>query len=221
MNTINRFLMVFAGSCLLAPLVANAGIISADFEGNDCSGFFGTGFDACQIFGYDENERIEISPVIAKFGDDSEVNDTKFPTASLNDFDVTGFGENVSDDSDNESLGHWNISGSFDPTFDPGVRYWAAKGGNNFRLFWQIDDNDENASACDTDPFNLTCLNLAQVVTGGNWDTSGLGGKDPAISHLTLYNSEPPRMVPEPASLLLFGIGMFALGFIRRQNVHS
>jgi len=227
MKTINKVLMVLASSCLFAPLAANAALISADFtgnDGNDCAGFFGgngeeeeKGFDACQIFFDKDGQRIEISPVIAKYDaedpNDHDVNNTDFQDTSLSDFDFGDLG--------NSTSGHWKTSETFDPAKDPGVRYWAAKGGNAFRLFWEIDETEDTSGACNSNPFNLECLNLAQVVTGGDWNTFSLDGKNPAISHLTLYNSEPPRMVPEPASLLLFGIGMFALGVIRRKAGHS
>ena len=47
----------------LFALPASAGLIYHEFEGNDCSGYFGKG-EACQIFIDQEDERIEISPLI-------------------------------------------------------------------------------------------------------------------------------------------------------------
>ena len=50
---------------------ASAAIMSISFNGNDCSGFFGQGFENCdignQIFDPVSGNALEISPVIAKY----------------------------------------------------------------------------------------------------------------------------------------------------------
>lgn len=222
MKMISKSLLIAASVVLFAPMTASAALIKADFterglNGNDCSGYFGQGFGSCQIFGYEGENKIEISPVIAKydFNDDGsvkefEANDKLYSSISQSDFTIIGSDGNT---------GSWSTSDTYDPAVDPGVRYWAAKGGPaGFRLHWEVDNSAvESGGACYGEKFTYACLNLAQVVTGGQWST--IGGSD--LSHLTLYNEKPPKIVPEPASLLLLSAGLLAVGFGRRRRKHS
>jgi len=217
MKMISKGLLIAASVALFAPMTASAALIYADFEGNDCSGYFGQGFGACQIFGYEGENKVQISPVIAKydFYEDGSLesfaaNQALYPSVSQSDFTISGSDGNT---------GSWSTSGSYDAAVDPGVRYWAAKGGPVFRLHWMVEDSAiESGGACYGSTFTFACLDLAQVVTGGGWST--VGG-DFGLSHLTLYNEKPPKIVPEPASLLLLSAGLLAVGFGRRRRKHA
>ena len=63
---------VLAGSLLLSGQASAADLttVSRSFAGNDCSGYFGTGFGACNIFVDNNGEDVELSPVIAKYSYD-------------------------------------------------------------------------------------------------------------------------------------------------------
>jgi hypothetical protein len=58
---------------------------------------------------------------------------------------------------------------------------------------------------------------LQQGVTSGLWDFVNVFGKGGGLSHLTFY-SGAGTTVPEPATLLLFGLGLLSLGFARRKK---
>lgn len=206
MNTTTKGIVVLLASALALP--ASAGLITRAFSGNDCSGYFGSGFDAdaCEIFVNENNEQIKISPVIAKYeinDDGNAVTGTEINSSAFDSFD----GSEISFAPD--SSGTWTYTPGTD---DPGIRYWAAKAGNDFNLFWYVDDAEEGV--CAGDAYNFACLNLAQVVTQGFWETPE--GKN--LSHITFYDSEPPISVPEPGSLALFGLGMLGLFFARKKT---
>lgn len=202
--------VLVAGASVLVSLPASATLISRSFDGNDCRGFFGDSFDACEIFIGEGDNRFELSPVIAKLGydddqnlEETEINDGLYPSIDGSEFSVTF------DDS---------MEGSFtyDPTGDdPGLKYWSVKYGSDFNLFWDVDDALlADGAACTDDPYNLTCLQGANVVTGGDWFTNEQNG----LSHIVFYNSEPVERVPAPGILALLGIGLLGLfGASRRR----
>ena len=192
---------------LMVP--AQAATVSTDFErANDCAGIFsgGTGFDSCVI----SIDGVELSPVIAKIEYDDfgvitvvQANDTLYPS-----IDGTEF--SVSFDSPDTSSGSWTYNGTAP---DPNVKFWAAKSGNMFRLFWNVDDAEIAAGgACETTTFNLACMQAAQHASSGSWQTA-TGGN---LSHISFYNS---GIVPVPAAVWLFGSGLLGLvGIARRRR---
>lgn len=202
-------LTALPAAALLAAVVAvpvqaaTTTTISRDFGGNDCSGFFGTGFDACTIFINDNGERIEISPVIAKW----DVEEGSWETNSLYPtIDGTEF---------SPVANPWTYTP--DDAADPYIRYWATKAGPDFRLAWTVDDSAVAAGGvCDVaDIYTLDCLNAALTVNSGDWSTPG--GKN--LSHITFYDSEAPvTVVPVPAAVWLFGSGLLGLAGIARKR---
>lgn len=190
--------------------------MSADLPGNDCSGFFGTGFNNCNIFFEDENgNKTLLSPVIAKYGivedeDDPdfgefkvlETNTSVFPSIDGGEFTVNH------DTTDPEGgSGDWTYNPLGD---DPAVKYWVVKQGNAFTLFWEVLTqalNDE-PGVCD-DPYNLACLQLAQPLLAGSWTG--------AFSHITWYDSTS-TVIPLPAGFVLFLSGLAGVGFLGRYK---
>jgi len=197
-----RLLVVCAGAFVLQ---ANAATVSREFQGNDCSGYFGTGFDSCTIFVNSMGERIELSPVIAKFEEDlslDEVNNTVFPSVDGSEF-------SFSDPVPENVTGTWNYTPGID---DPGVRYWATKAGDSFLLFWEVDDAAvASGGVCDgSDVYVLECLDAALVVDTHSWSTPD--GQE--LSHITFYDT---AVIPVPAALWLFGSALGMMGWMRRK----
>lgn len=200
-----------ASAIMISPSLKQ---VTHTFDGNDCSGYFGSGFSSCQIFFGDNNDRIEISPVIAKYDiedkgtadDETEFNTDKFPS-----FDGTEIKYDLKDQD-------WTYTPGEN---DPGIRYVAAKGGDYFNLLWYVDA-DTVGSTCDN-PFSLACLNLAQAVEQGNWTTplNPTNDKPFGLSHLTFYDSVPPKLVTEPGSLGMIALGLLGLVLVRRGIAHQ
>jgi hypothetical protein len=188
-------------------------VITETFSGNDCAGFFGSGFDSCTIFINEAGQKIELSPVIAKFNQDlllEEANNTVFPSIDGSEWTFNNTG------TDN-STGDWAYTPGLD---DPGIRYWAEKSANQFTLFWDVDQALIDNGNCSTDSidnnYTLTCLSAANVVSAGSWVTTGLK----ELSHLTFYDSVEPTLVPEPSTFALFITGFMGAGWmIRRRRI--
>lgn len=168
-----------------AGVQAASTTVMASFTGNDCAGFFGDNFEACTIFINDAGERIELSPVIAKYEyndvDDvlfvDDINGLEYPSVDGSEFQFPTY-----DAGNDANTGSWTYTQG---TGDPFVRYWATKAGNDndgtggFKLFWVVDDFFINNGTCYGEPstgsenYTLGCLSAAQTVQAGDWTTPG------------------------------------------------
>lgn len=176
-----------------------------DKNANDCSGFFGSGFQNCDI-GHPFDK--EISKIIAKIEyngrnqSSRQTNTSHFPTVTGSEFTINFNGNRPN----STGSGTW----SYNPgENDPGVRFWVAKGGDEgFTLFWNVETSFTGAGeVCDMNDdrkkFSVRCLRLAEAVTSGTWSTPNGKG----LSHITFYNGE--REIPEPSTaipVILFGL---------------
>lgn len=215
MKIMLKGLLAIASIGLTAPVMAGLMLQEHQIEGNDCAGYFSIDGGACQIFGIgDEGEKVMLSPVIAKYEFDESENDTlvrQEEKTEINDGYSSFSGDELSVNFDNKASGTWSYSPGED---DPGIRYWVAKGSNYFNLFWYVDSDgvDGNCNTIDGS-FTLECLSLAEYVTSGTWETPN----DSGLSHFTVYNGEPPRLVPEPGTAALLASGIIGLILSRRR----
>ncbi len=187
----------------LFAVPASAGLISHTLDGNECAAGAG-GFGTCVLtVDNDSGEPIPLSPVIAKYEPNGTLDDVNEDYESFSGDEITFDG--------NES-GSWQYTPGPD---DPAIRYWAAKAGNGYNLFWYVDDAD--VATCSGNAYTLACMELAEAVTEGTWFTPG--EKD--LSHLTFFDSEQPTSVPEPGSIALLGLGLAGLGMARRRTAKA
>lgn len=190
---------------------------------NDCAGFFNppgtSGFNACNVWIDNNGEPILLSPVIAKIGVDNngtkgdptddffkptKYNTHTYPSLGAGEFSATG---------PQGSSGNFTYS----PTgADPLMKYWAVKAGPSFLLSWQVNDATNcTGTASDAGNFNLACLNAAVAFSGTmNWTT----GNGKQISHITIYDTEPARVIPIPAALPLFLTALAGAGLLARRR---
>ncbi|WP_200341274.1 hypothetical protein [Rhodovibrio sodomensis] len=192
---------------------AHAGLIEKKFSGSDCSGYFGQGFGACEIYIGEDNNRIELSPVIAKFefAEDGTENTGERETNSLYD---TVDGTEFSWTGTSSTSGSWEYDTG---EGDPAVKYWAAKGSNFFNLFWEVPDAAvaPDGDCAEGDPYTLACLEQALAQTSNTWSTPNGAG----LSHLTFYDTEAPEEPPvteisAPAAFGLLGTALMMLGIV-------
>jgi hypothetical protein len=90
------------------------------------------------------------------------------------------------------------------------INLFSVKAGNQFALFW-VGEKDDPA---------------LWGGSSGNWDSDWTGKNNPSgISHFSAWTIQgegepPPGQVPEPSTVLLFGLGVLSLaGFGRRRRL--
>lgn len=176
------------------PIPAQALFVQMELiPGNDCAGVFGRGFSNCRVPGNG-------SPSIIKFDDDLDVEEisVNYPTIDGTEFMFSGLG------TDN-ATGTWTYTpDNLGVGEDPAVKFWAAKAGPEFYLFYMTAVDIQDRS-------------IAESVTTGEWETP-LGAE---LSHITFYDTGQFPPVDEPATLMLLGLALLGLGLSRRRIVTS
>lgn len=195
MGMFARVRAVAAAATLTLTMTAFGGATDAQaaylhmdsYQGNDCSGVFGQGFENCAISG---------SPIIAKFtpGEGAELNNSAFPSVN---------GAEWSFDSDSPfGTGTWTYSPGAN---DPSIRYWVAKAGNEFNLFYYT----ELAGGTLAD---------ALAVTTGSWITPlNQQGAPRGLSHISFYDTGR-QTVSEPTSLALLALSLIGIALTRTNR---
>lgn len=227
---------IFASLSLFLALPSSASVTATStlmthyFSGkNDCNNDFfqdpgNKSFSACKVaigdYGVD---KVYLADVIAKF--DMNGNGSPDYTESkeyANEIDASNWlfndGTRVGA---SDKIGDWSYSGSIDA---PGIKFWTAKAGNGFSLFWWVEDTENSRQACDPETYTLDCLTLAQTVGSGSWITP----KNKGLSHLTFFGnievkcttdcgSDAVVTVSEPQTLVLFSLATIGI-FLRNRR---
>jgi hypothetical protein len=173
------------------PITAQASVMQMELiSGNDCSGVFGSGFSNCRVDG---------SPSIIKYNESLAVSEisVNYPSIDGSEF--------VFSDPDTDNVtGTWTYNPGVG---DPAVRFWSAKAGPEFYLFYMTPNVGDGRSE-------------AQSVTTGTWITP----LERELSHIVFYDtgSFPPVQIDEPATLVLLGLSLLGFGLgVRRKAASS
>lgn len=197
------------------------------------------GFSACRIFADDNGTKNYLSDVISKYDTGSSLVDSTFTSSgkysgaeysSIVNKDNWEFTDTVA----GNSTGTWTYNNGIH-TY-PDIRFWVAKSGNGFRLFWLIEDNMNNVCIAgnesqSTDNLNLACMTSAISVTTGQWITpAGNNGNNKSLSHITFFGglctgpecgAPVTTPVPEPTTLVIFGLGLLGLAARHKQVIKT
>jgi hypothetical protein len=176
-----------------AELVLMSATINAK---NDCNHYFddpnqkGRGFEQCNIFSYNEHgDYIKISPVIAKFETGASFQASNLYQSEVEQSDWVfnnGSADIWNDDLSNSNFGRWRYDDGNGIDSQPGIRFWSAKAGKQFTLFWKVEQHDvDNACTPPSSLLSLNCLNAAKPVLEGTYTTP----QSKNLSHLVFYNS--------------------------------
>lgn len=173
-----------------ALIVAAFGAFSS-MASADYIGTF-AGNDCSGVYGTFPNCVVNDTPIIIKFdfNDSGAITETSINPQFLA-VDGTEFSFNFGTNT-------WTYTPG---TGDPVITHFVAKGGNAFNLFSNTGDANSDIWSTPLNPNN---------------------GQPFGLSHLSFYDfggdQGPEPKVPEPASMLLLGAGLLALGLVRRRK---
>ncbi len=193
----------FVGLALFAfSTAAHASLIEVVIDGNDCSGFFGSGFDNCNIFGESPSiAKFDEADVVAGGGTPTDIN-ALFPSITGSEWSFTGAG----------TSGTWTYNPN-DPE-DPFIKFWAVKAGPSFNFAYFVPN--ANQAFCSLNPLALSCIQSATVIPTNqaiDWKT----GVAQSISHITFYDTSRSQ-APVPGTLSLLALGGLALAARRKRT---